>query len=152
MNLDAVRIAGLEASAHWQPVTALLLKASYLYNDTRITAASVSPALVGNRLAEVPRHKVVVTAGWLAPAQIHLNANLSWTSSQFDDDQNTLKLASATTVDLSASRQFGKSLEIFFSVDNLFNAEVQTGLSSPTNGIVSVGPPRFVHGGVRWTW
>jgi outer membrane receptor protein involved in Fe transport len=152
MNLDAVRVVGLEASAHWQPVTALQLNASYLYNDTRITAARVSPTLVGNRLAEVPRHKVVLTASWLAPAQIHLNANLSWTSSQFDDDQNTLKLALATTFDLSASRKFGKSLEIFFSVDNLFNAEVQTGLSSPTNGIVSVGPPRFVHGGARWMW
>jgi outer membrane receptor protein involved in Fe transport len=150
LNLDAVRVLGLEASAHWQPIPAVRLSASYLYNDTRITAASVSPALVGNRLAEVPRNSVVLTAGWLAPAQIHLDADLRWTGKQFDDDQNTLRLASATTFNLSASRKFGKSLEVFLSVENLFNAEVQTSLS-PT-GIVSVGPPRFAHGGLRWKW
>jgi outer membrane receptor protein involved in Fe transport len=150
LNLDAVRVFGLEASVHWQPIPAVRLNAAYLYNDTRITAASVSPALVGNRLAEVPRNSVVLTADWLAPAQIHFDADLRWTSGQFDDDQNTLRLAAATTFNLSASRKFGKNLEVFFSVENLFNAQVQTGLS-PT-GIVSVGPPRFAHGGLRWKW
>ncbi len=150
MNLDAVQVRGLEASAHWQPIPALRFEAAYLYNDTKITAASVSPALVGNRLAEVPRHTVVLTAGWLAPARIRIDADLRWSSSQFDDDQNTLKLASATTFNLSASRKFGKSLEVFISVENLFDARVQTGLS-PT-GIFNVGPPRFAHGGVRWMW
>jgi len=150
LNLDTVRVYGLEASAHWQPIPAVRLEAAYLYNNTRIMAANVSPALVGNRLAEVPGNTVVVTAGWLAPAQIQLNTDLRWSSSQFDDDQNTLKLASATTFNISASRKFGKSLEVFFSVENLFNAQVQTGLS-PT-GLVSVGPPRFAHGGLRWMW
>jgi outer membrane receptor protein involved in Fe transport len=150
LNLDAVRIYGLEASAHWQPIPTVRLEAAYLYNDTRIMTANVSPTLVGKRLAEVPRHTVVLTAGWLAPAQIQLDADLRWASSQFDDDQNTLKLASATTFNISASRKFGKSLEVFFSVENLFDAQVQTGLS-PT-GIVSVGPPRFAHGGLRWMW
>ncbi|HWZ94708.1 MAG TPA: TonB-dependent receptor [Opitutaceae bacterium] len=150
LNLDAVQVRGLEASVHWQPISAVRLEAAYLYNDTRITAASVAPTLVGKRLAEVPRHSVVLTADWLAPAQIHLDADLHWTSSQFDDDQNRLKLASATTFNISASRKFGKSLEVFFSVENLFNAQVQTGLS-PT-GVVSVGPPRFTRGGLRWMW
>jgi outer membrane receptor protein involved in Fe transport len=150
MNLDAVRVFGLEASAHWQPISEVRLEAAYLYNDTRITEASVSPVLVGNRLAEVPRNSVVLTVEWFAPAQIHVDADLRWISSQFDDDQNTLTLASATTFNISVSRKFGKSLEVFVSVENLFNAQVQTGLS-PT-GIVSVGPPRFAHGGVRWKW
>jgi outer membrane receptor protein involved in Fe transport len=152
LNLDAVRVFGLEASAHWQPTTSLRLEAAYLYNDTRITAASVSPALVGNRLAEVPRNSVVLTVEWRAPLQIHIDADLRWAGSQFDDDQNTLRLASATTFNISASRKFGKSLEVFLSVENLFDAQVQTGLSSPINGIVSVGPPRFAHGGLRWKW
>jgi outer membrane receptor protein involved in Fe transport len=148
LNLDAVRVLGLEASAHWQPVAEVRLEAAYLCNDTKITAASVSPILVGNRLAEVPRNSVVLTVEWLAPARINLNADVRWTGSQFDDDQNTLRLASATTFNISASRKFGKNLEVFFSVENLFNAQVQTGLS-PT-GIFNVGPPRFAHGGLRW--
>jgi len=149
-NLDTVQVRGLEASAHWAPAPGLRLEASYLLDDAKVVSAAQTSS-VGKRLPEVPRHNLVFSADWLAPAGLHLAGRLRWTSSQFDDDQNTLKLASATTVDLAVSRHFGQAVEVFLSVENLFNAEVETGLGS-TTGPLNVGPPRFAHGGVRWAW
>ena len=149
-NLDLVRVRGLEASAHWQPFSALRLEASYLLDDARV-ASAVQAASVGKRLPEVPRHNLVLGVDWLAPAGVHVTGRIRWVSSQFDDDQNTLLLASATTVDLAVSRPFGQNLEAFVSVENLFDAQVETGLGS-AKGPFNVGPPRFVHGGVRLAW
>ncbi|HZT22655.1 MAG TPA: TonB-dependent receptor, partial [Verrucomicrobiae bacterium] len=149
-NLDTVRVRGLEASVHWRPVPGLRLETSYLLDDAKV-ASAVQTSSVGKRLPEVPRHNLVLSVDWLAPAGLHVTGRLRWVSSQFDDDQNTLQLASATTVDLAVSRRFGQEVEVFLSVENIFNAQVETGLGS-ANGPLNVGPPRFAHGGVRWTW
>ncbi|HZP60203.1 MAG TPA: TonB-dependent receptor, partial [Opitutaceae bacterium] len=149
-NLDTVRVRGLEASAHWLPVPGLRLEASYLLDDAKV-ASAVQTSSVGKRLPEVPRHNLVLSADWLAPAGLHFTGRLRWVSAQFEDDQNTLQLASATTVDLAVSRRFGQGVEVFLAVENIFNAQVETGLGS-ANGPLNVGPPRFAHGGVRWVW
>ncbi len=149
-NLDRVRVSGLEVSAHVEPAPGLRLEASYLLDDAWV-ASAVQAGSVGKRLPEVPRHNLALSADWRAPGDVHVNGRIRWVSSQFDDDQNTLKLASATTVDLAVSRKFGKNWEIFLSVENLFNAQVETGLGSLT-GPLNVGPPRFAHGGLRWVW
>jgi outer membrane receptor protein involved in Fe transport len=149
-NLSVVRVQGLEASAHWLPIPKLRLEVSYLLDDAKV-AAAVQSSSVGKQLPEVPRHNLVFSVDWRAPGDLHVNGRLRWVSSQFDDDQNTLKLASATTVDLAVSRRFGRTWELFLSVENLLNAQVETGLGSVT-GPLNVGPPRFTHGGVRWAW
>ena len=52
-----------------------------------------------------------------------------------------------TVVDLSASRQIGRSVQAFFGVQNLLNTVyfVQTNPST-------IGTPRLVNGGVRIRW
>ncbi len=149
-NLDAVRVRGLELGAHWSPFTTLRLTADYLLSDARVRSAAPPAEITGKRLAQVPRHTVVVGASWQAPAQIKATARLRWTSAQFEDDENALRLAPAATVDLGLSRAFGDRWTIFAAVENLFNERVETGRSA--DGLVNVAPPRFAHGGVRLAW
>ncbi|HTJ79936.1 MAG TPA: TonB-dependent receptor [Rariglobus sp.] len=150
-NLDLVRVLGLEAGAHWQALPTLRLETDYLLSDARvIDGGAAASSLDGKQLAEVPRHTLTAGMRWWAPGDIQITANLRWVSAQYDDDANTLRLASATTVDLGVSRQFAHGWEVFAAIDNLFNATVETGL--PSAGVVSIAPPRTVRGGVRWTW
>ena len=150
-NLDLVRVLGLEAGAHWQALPTLRLEADYLLSDARvIDGGGTATALDGKFLAEVPRHTLTAGLRWSAPAAIQFTANLRWASAQYDDDANTLRLASATTVDLGVSRSFTHGWEVFAAINNLFDATVETGLPSP--GVVNVAPPRTIRGGVRWTW
>jgi outer membrane receptor protein involved in Fe transport len=149
-NLDAVRVRGLEVSAGWTPRADLRFTADYLLSDARVRRAAPPAEIAGKRLAQVPRHTLVVGTIWQAPGQVSVNARIRWTSAQFEDDENALRLAPAATVDLGLSRAFGDRWTVFASVENLFDERVETGRSG--DGLVNIAPPRFAHAGVRWAW
>lgn len=151
-NLASVRVQGLEASVNARPVDSLRLEAAYLHTDARVTdPGSAAPAsLDGKRLAQVPRHTFTTSVSWNAPAAFQVSARARWFSEQYEDDENTLPLASAATVDLGVSRRFGLRWEVFVAVENLFDTEVQTGRTSA--GVISIGPPRWSRAGVRYDW
>ena len=151
-NLDRVRVQGLEASVHARPHATLYLEAGYLFSDARVTdpGAGAPASLDGNRLAQVPRHTVTTSAVWNAPARLLVTARARWFSAQFEDDENTLRLAPAATVDLGLSRRFGQRWEVFLAIENLFDTEIETGRTA--TGVVSVAPPRWSRAGVRYDW
>jgi outer membrane receptor protein involved in Fe transport len=149
-NLDEVRVSGVELSARWQALTVLELRASYLWNDTEVTAARAQPTLVGKRLAQVPVHKFTASALWNAPGGFRVSALLRGTSQQFDDDENRLSLRAATTVDFQVERALGERASGFVAVENAFNERVVT--SRSTAGLFTYDAPRWVRGGVRWSW
>jgi len=66
---------------------------------------------------------------------------------QFEDDLNTLLLGSYVLVDLFVSRRVTKWAEAFVAVENLLDTTYTTGRTS--DGVVSIGAPFLVHGGVR---
>jgi outer membrane receptor protein involved in Fe transport len=149
-NIDEIHVRGIELGARWEVSSALRLDVSYLLNDSDVITAANAPVLVGKRLAQVPRNTLSAGFFWRAPAGINMSSRLRWVSAQFEDDENTLPLAAATTVDLELSHIVGQRGELFVSVENLFSARVETG--RVTDGIVSIGPPRMARGGVRWAW
>jgi outer membrane receptor protein involved in Fe transport len=151
-NLDHVRVQGLEASVRARPHATLTLEAAYLFTDARVTdPGSAAPSsLDGNRLAQVPRHTVTTTLDWRAPLDLRVTARARWFSAQYEDDENTLRLAPAATVDLGVSRRFGRHWELFIAIENLFDTEVETGRT--TAGVVSIAPPRWSRAGLRYDW
>lgn len=151
-NLDRTRVQGIEASAHAHPHASLRLEAAYLFADARVTDAgpSAPASLDGNRLAQVPRHTVTASVTWNAPAAFQFTARVRWFSAQYEDDENTLRLAPAATVDLGLSRRFGARWEVFLAIENLFAAEVETARTAA--GVVSIAPPRWSRVGLRYDW
>ena len=151
-NLDHVRVQGLEASVRARPHPTLLLEAAYLFTDARVTdpGPAAPAALKGNRLPEVPRHTLSTSIDWHAPLDLRVNARLRWMSAQYEDDENTLRLAPAVIVDLGISRRFGRHWEVFIAVENLFDTEVETGRTAA--GVVNIAPPRWSRAGLRYDW
>jgi outer membrane receptor protein involved in Fe transport len=150
LNLDRTRVRGLELSARWSPNDALSFTADYLYNDATVRRASVAPALVGNRIAQVPRHSAAIGAIWHAPAQLRIAPRLRWMGRQFEDDENQLTLGEVVIADLSVARPLTKQVELFLTAENLGNARIETGRTS--DGLVNIGTPRLVIGGLRGSW
>ena len=150
LNLDRLQVQGLELSARWQPLTYLTFKADYLYNDATIREAALAPALVGLRLAQVPRQTAALGAAWKPAEKLSLNPRLRWLGRQFEDDENLLILGAVVVVDFNASYQLTPRCELFVSVENLGDARVETGRSP--DGVVNTGTPRLAFGGVRCTW
>jgi outer membrane receptor for ferric coprogen and ferric-rhodotorulic acid len=50
-------------------------------------------------------------------------------------------------MDLFLSRSFGKWFEAYLAIDNLFDKTYTTGRTS--DGVISIGEPRLIRGGVR---
>jgi len=148
--LDAVRTRGFEASARWTPSPALRIRLGYLYDDSRVTEAGEEPGLDGLRLPEVPRSTVTAAADYDAPFALRGEVRLRWVGMQFDDEQNTLRLPSATVVDFKLSWRFGRTLEIYLALENALNAQVATSLSSA--GLFTYDVPRLLRGGMRVDW
>ena len=68
-------------------------------------------------------------------------------SSQFDDDQNVRRLSGYAVVDLYADVAVTDYATLFISAENVFDRTIEAGLSA--DGLVSVGLPRVVAGGLR---
>ena len=150
LNVDRIRVQGLEFSAMWRVNEKLSVTAATLFNDPEVRRASVAPALAGNQVAQVPRRSTSLGATWRAPGGVTLTPRVRWIGRQFEDDENTLRLGEVVVADLGASRVLTKHLELFLTIENLGNARVETGRSA--DGVVNIGTPRLAVGGVRGSW
>src|SRR5690606_7887062 len=125
----------------------------YLLSDARVIRAR-APAqdLAGKRLAQVPRHTLVVGAEWRPAARWRVGAQVRHISRAFEDDANTLSLAAATTADVRLTHLLDATGDraLFLTVENLFDETIEAGRDA--DGRVDFAPPRFVHGGIRWAW
>ena len=112
--------------------------------------ATFAPALVGKQVAQVPRHSATLGATWRAPGRLTFTPRLRWIGRQFEDDENALVLGETMVADLGATRPVTKHLTLFITLENLTNARVETGRS--VDGVVNVGTPRLLLGGLRGNW
>ena len=149
LNLDRVRVQGATVTARWPVAAPLELTAQYLHDDSRVIGATVAPWLVGRRLAEVPLESATLGLNWRPGRVWTITPRIRWIGSQYDDDLNTLRLAPATVLDLSAAFDVGRGWQVFLSGENLANQRIETGRSS--DGTVNVGTPRLVLAGLRWS-
>lgn len=146
-NLPRAVTDGVEAEAVFTPLDTVSLALRYLFADPTVTRSPDQPALVGTRLAQVPRHQGTVSLDWrpVDPARVNLQAR--YASSQFDDDLNLRVLKSYAVFDATFGWQFTANAEAVVSAENVFNYVIPAGLSA--DGLVSIGTPRVVTAGVR---
>ncbi len=150
-NLDAVRVRGLELGGRWQPIPALRLDADYLLSDARVRSGGPgADALDGKRLAQVPRHTLSAGATWRAARVLDLDLRIRSVSAQYEDDLNTLALAPSTRLDLAVHVSPTPRLRLTFAVENLLDAETQTGRTA--GGVVGLAPPRLIRAELSYAW
>lgn len=145
-NIDAVDTAGIEVRANWQPIKQARFSLGYLFTDTRVRANS--PQLDGSELAQAPKH--VLTSGVIIQPheQWEVMFQARYGARQYEDDLNSLELASYTVCDAGITWKMDKSLSIGLMVENIFDTEVETGRSG--DGLISIGAPRWIGVKLRW--
>ena len=145
-NLDLARVRGVETELEARFARDWRIIGSYLFADARVVDAPQQPALEGKRLAQVPEHSAALSLRYNNPAIIGAVTG-RYVGPQFEDDLNTLPLGGYVVFDVVLSRALTKWSEVFVAVENLFDRTYSTGRTS--EGVVSIGAPRFVHGGLR---
>jgi outer membrane receptor protein involved in Fe transport len=147
-NAGNVHATGIESEVHWQANDWLALDAAFDYVDAHVEGGTAAAQLTGKRPAQAPRF--TLTGGFHATPldRLTLSANLRYESTRFADDQNTLPLAPAATVDARISYRLWEGLSAYLAGDNLFNARVAT--TESADFVTNYAAPRILRIGVSW--
>ncbi|WP_156254957.1 TonB-dependent receptor [Sandarakinorhabdus oryzae] len=144
-NLDALTVWGWEVDARLRQGP-FGLSASWSHVDPSISATGAAAPLNGLSPAQTPRDQFSGTIDYTSKL-FTASATLRHFARQFEDDQNSRSLASATMVDALLVVPVIKGLAIEGRVENLFDAEVQAALSG--TGVVERALPRTFWIGAR---
>jgi len=146
-NVDLATVAGVEASARWEPADTFLLDIRSLWTDTRFQKSPVQPLLEKMPFPQAPDWRIMATIEWNPAEKLGVFLGADYGSSQYDSALATRELASYTSVRAGLRWKHGPAL-YQVRIENLFDEEIQTGLAS--NGIVTTAAPRALWLGVDW--
>jgi outer membrane receptor protein involved in Fe transport len=154
-NLGRTRITGWQNDLEYRVTREVRVGAGYLFNHAKVREFDANPALVGLYLPQVPKHRGSFNVAYSNPRILTASMTAFFYGRQFDDDLNartkpgdtTPGLPGYGTVELSALREIGRNLDVFFGVQNLFDKEYYVGFAPTT-----IGTPRLVNAGIRVRW
>lgn len=145
-NLDSVEVRGVEADARYA-LGDFTLSASYAFADSRVHGSGAAAALNGLRPAQTAASQASATLGWHRRATgFALTAR--YTGPQFEDDQNTRRLAPAFTLDATVRVPVAAGFSVDARAENLADARVEAGISGP--GVIERASPRTLWIGLRY--
>ncbi|MBI1873694.1 MAG: TonB-dependent receptor [Acidobacteria bacterium] len=151
-NLGRTRIRGVQTDLHYRVGASWTFSGGYFFNRAKVREYAVNPALVGNSLPQVPRHRGSLQVTYSDPRYATVAFAAQFIGRQFDDDLNSRVVPGETApglpgyglLDVLASRAIGTKLEVFFGVQNVLDQEYVVG-TLPT----TIGSPRLMNAGVR---
>ena len=117
----------------------------YLFTSSTVRDAPGLPALEGKRVSLVPRHQATLQLRYRG-RRFDGTVQSRWSGPAYDDDLNTLRLASALTVDARASFELTPGLGVFAAGENLFDERVEASRTP----LLTLGSPRTVRAGLRF--
>lgn len=142
-NLDSVESKGVEIDTRFDLSSmagGLSFRAAYSYVDAEVSSSGTAAPVNGLRPAQIPKHNASAGLEWEQDNGTGAAISLRYTGSQFEDDQNSRRLDDALTVDGRLGFALKDNLLLQGRVENLFNARVETAISS--NGIIERAFPR----------
>ena len=143
-NAGQIGARGLEVEGRLQVLTSLSVAGTLAWTRSRFDESD-EPGLEGNRVPQVPTAQGGFDVRWQPFAPSMVAAQIRWTGTQFDDDRNQFELGKSAVTDLIGEHRFAEALRAFVAIENLFDADYDTGRTP----LRTVGPPRRVRAGVR---
>jgi outer membrane receptor protein involved in Fe transport len=146
-NSDEIRATGLEVETDLRLLPTLSVNGQLTFTSSRFRGSLAAPALEGNRVPQVPQVQFGAGVTWSAPEMFSVAAQVRGSGNQFDDDLNSpeFELDPYVVVDMLVSRQIVRAVQGFFSIENLFDRDYDTGRTP----LRTIGWPRTFRAGVR---
>ena len=125
-NLGRTRSPGVEFDAVTRITNRFQFSAGYQFVDAKVIDYPANTALVGLWVTQVPHNVLTFQARYTNPSRISFSAEGRMVGLQYDDDLNQFPLARFFVMDVMASHSFGKGVDAFAAVENLFNDDYAT--------------------------
>lgn len=138
-NLGAARVRGLEVDARARHGRlAMGLRAALLETDILAGSEPGDDSVVGNALPQVPAWRLTASATWAMPGGPVAVVGVHATGRQFEDDLNSLSLASGATVDVAVDWPLGAGVSLGLQAQNLLDSRLEVARTP----VLVIGPPR----------
>jgi len=147
-NIGDIDAFGLEGRFHYPVAPWLDANGAFDVVNARVYGGTAASQLDGKRPPEAPRWTITGMLKARPFDGITLETDVRYESRRFVDDQNTLVLPAATSVDAKASWSFAPSWNVYVAIDNLLNARIATNESA--NFVFNDDFPRLVRAGVQF--
>lgn len=150
-NTDTVRASGVELEADYRAFQRWTLSGLVAATRSTFSNAPAQPDIQGNRVPQVPIFQVGGSVTYLDPRGFTGSVQARAFGSQYDDDLNVFKLNGYGVIDLSASQQVTRGVNLFMAMENVFDSDYDTG-RTPRTGLLdlrTIGFPRAFRAGVR---
>ncbi len=145
-NVGRIRARGAELEVDASLGLGFDLAAAYLYAESEVRDNAADRTLEGLRVAQVPRGTLSTQLRWRGARGTTVSLTGRATGQAFDDDRNTLPLASYRSVDLWVAQRLAHGVELFVAGENVRNARVEVSRTPVT----ALGSPRLLRFGLRW--
>jgi outer membrane receptor protein involved in Fe transport len=145
-NVGATESRGFEIASENAITRTLKLNASYLFVDAEISDFPADPSIVGNRLPQTARHSFTAQVRYDPSSRWNFSTQMRATSSQFEDDRNTLLLRQYFTADARVGFKIIESIEAFAGVENILNSRYDIGRTP----LRTIAAPRSFRFGLRF--
>ncbi len=149
-NVDEARVLGLQAGAEWQPRQEVTLRLDGIWSDTEFSESTKQPLLDGKPFPQAPDLRLIAAADWHATDMLTFSAGYEYGADQYDDALAQRRIPSYTSARIGATWQATEQVMLHARIDNLFNEEIATGLSS--DGIRTIAAPRSFWVGAEWAF
>ena len=143
-NAGRIASRGLELEGRLQVLPSLAVAGSLAWTMAEFDESD-EPGLEGNRVPQVPTAQGGFDVRWQPLTTTMASLQMRWTGTQYDDDRNAFQLGRSLVTDLLGEHRFAESLRGFLAIENLFDADYDTGRTP----LRTVGPPRRIRAGVR---
>jgi outer membrane receptor protein involved in Fe transport len=144
-NTQTLRAHGVEAEANYRVNTQWTFSAVAVGTWAHFEHTPEQPAIQGNLVPQVPKFQLGGSVIYTHPIGFTGSVQARAFGSTYDDDQNTLLLEQYGVVDISASQQILREVNVFVAVENLFDKDYDTGKTP----LRTVGWPRTARVGIR---
>jgi outer membrane receptor protein involved in Fe transport len=144
-NLGSIRSCGIEADWEASLPSYLKLSGGYLFVDPKVVSFPANTSLEGLLIPQVARQQVTLQLQYSNPKVFTAALQMRAASSQFDDDQNQLKLASYTSFDAIIRKSINRNISVFVAIENLLDSKIEAGRTP----VLTLASPRFFRAGVR---
>ena len=149
-NVDEARVLGLQAGAEWQPRQEVTLRLDGIWSDTEFSESTKQPLLDGKPFPQAPDLRLIAAADWHATDTLTFSAGYEYGADQYDDALAQRRIPSYTSARIGATWQATEQVMLHARIDNLFDEEIATGLSS--DGIRTIAAPRSFWVGAEWAF
>jgi catecholate siderophore receptor len=153
LSVGEQRVRGVELSVAGAITPLWDVIAGYAYLDGEITQSSektkVGTPFQGNQPALTPRHSASLFLKRKLPGGFNVNGGLRYEGERYTSADNLVKLPGYTRFDLGTGYS-GKSLEVNFTLKNVFDKKYYIAAHSGANDYNLPGAPRTAEVTARW--